>query len=151
MRLRINEDWTPLNTLTSKLRRPVNQVRLCACNSVHAWQQMKVLCVCVMALLECNSLFLCCCSFAAVHIMSSHLLLAHSLSLFFPPLISLPVFCVLPIAQTKLRGRSHESVTGAQPPPLSVEKSSLEIQSNYTITAAKRIHKKLLPSSIRTA
>lgn len=113
---------------------------------------MKVLCVCVVALLECDPLFLCCCSFAAVHIMSSHLLLSHSRSLFFPPLISLPVLSLLPIAQTELRGRSHESVTGAQPPPLSAyqEKSSLEIQSNFTVKAAKRTDKKLLPSSIRT-
>lgn len=74
--------------------------KLCAfvslCKSTHLSTNIGF--VCFMAACECDPLFHCCCSSAAVHIMSSHLLLSHSVSLFFSPLISLLFFFLLPAA-----------------------------------------------------
>lgn len=64
-----------------------------------------------MAVCECDPLFQCCCSFAAVHIMSFHLLLSHSVSLFFSPLISLLFFFLLPAAHKLSRKGGATRVT----------------------------------------
>lgn len=69
------------------------------------------MCVCGMAVCECDPLFQCCCSFAAVHIMSSHLLLSHSVSLFFSPLISLLFFFLLSAAHKLSRKGGAMRVT----------------------------------------
>lgn len=81
-------------------------VCVCVCASVQEYASKRnVDFVCLEhAVCECDPLFQCCCSFAAVHIMSSHLLLSHSVSLFFPPLISLLFFLLLPAAhKTELK------------------------------------------------
>lgn len=72
---------------------------LCVCVEEYTFNNKCRFCVSVAWLcVNVTLLFQCCCSFAAVHIMSSHLLLSHSVPLFFSPLISLLFFFLVPAA-----------------------------------------------------